>query len=146
MRVLSATVICQILLCPSLVSAQDHTDQLRRRADLGAVIRPPAASAPARLVRVMGGSPLPTAGLRAGDNVTALGGKAFADAVDFNRRIAALRGGDNVQFQVSRDGQPLTVAARVTGMAREQLPATDVVYTQIANPRGPRQRAIITRP
>ena len=142
---LLATSVSLMMHCLTVITAQHDPDQLARRADLGAVLRPPAASAPSRVVRVTDGSALAAAGLRAGDDVIGLDGERFLDAIDFDRRIAALRGGQDVRLEVSRGGTSLVIAARLASMVREQLPETDVVYTQIGNPRGFRQRAILTR-
>jgi dienelactone hydrolase len=129
---------------PSIVTAQD--DPLTRRADLGAVIRPPAATAPARVLRIAEASALHRAGLRAGDDIIALDGRRFADAVDFDRRILALRGSQTVTLQVRRDGKDLEMRAQLTALRRDQINDVDVLYTYVTNPRGPRQRAILTRP
>jgi dienelactone hydrolase len=133
---------------PSLASAQpgEGRDRLPRRADLGAAIRPPGANAPARVARVTDGSALHRAGLRANDTVVALDGKPFSDAIDFDRRVAALRGGQRIALDVTRDGKPLAISAELAPMALEQLPGVELTYTHIDNPRGPRQRAILSRP
>lgn len=128
------------------VLAQPDPDRLPRRADLGVVLRPPTATAPARVLRVTEGSSLHAAGLRVGDEVIALNGEPITDGIDLDRRIAALRGGDRVRLQVRRGGQESSVEAALAAMVRERWPGTDVAYTQIANPRGLRQRAILTRP
>jgi pimeloyl-ACP methyl ester carboxylesterase len=110
------------------------------------VIRPPSASAPPKVVRVAENSALYRAGLRAGDEVVAFDGRPFADAIDFDRRMAALRGGQLVQIDVSRGGERSRVSAQLLAMPLERLPGVDVVYSAIDNPRGFRQRAILTRP
>lgn len=129
-----------------VAGAHGQEPDLPRRADLGAVIRPPSAAQPARVVRVSDSSSLYISGLRAGDEVLALNGQAFADAVDFDRRIAALRGNEDVRLQVRRAAETSEVRARLAPMDRERLERTEIVYTHISNSRGQRQRAIITRP
>ena len=134
------------ILSIALMVASAPADQLARRADLGAAIRPPTASAPARVVRVTETSTLFQAGIRAGDDLIALEGKPFADAIDFDRRMAALRGGQTVRWQVGRDGTVKDIITRLDAMKREDAPGRETMYTQIQNPRGLRQRAILTRP
>ncbi len=145
MRVLVTLVVWTV--CSTVAAmAQQHPDQLRRRADLGVALRPPSTEAPARVARIADGSSLHAAGLRVGDEVVALNGEPLRDQIDFERRMAALRGGDRVRLQVRRQAQEAVIEAILAPMIREQLPATEVVYTQVANPRGLQQRAILTRP
>jgi pimeloyl-ACP methyl ester carboxylesterase len=136
--------LCFILAATS-AAAQHPPDLLPRRADLGAAIGAPERSVPAKVVRVTEGSALHVAGLRAGDEILALDGKRFEDSLDFDRRMAALRGGQRIMLDVSRDGGRRQVAAQLQPLAREQYTGVEVVYTQVTNPRGPRQRAVLTR-
>jgi pimeloyl-ACP methyl ester carboxylesterase len=115
----------------TVAGAQHETDKLRRRADLGATIRPPAATAPARVVRISENSSLHAAGLRPGDEIVAVNGAAISDEIEFDRRMAALRGGDRVRLQVRREGRVTEIQAALAPMVREQFPATEVVYTHI---------------
>jgi pimeloyl-ACP methyl ester carboxylesterase len=84
--------------------------------------------------------------LRAGDDLVALDGQPFGDAIDFDRRIAALRGGEEVRLLARRDGRELRLVARLTPLRRDEIAGLEIVYTQISNPHGIRQRAIISRP
>ena len=128
------------------IAAQHPADRLARRAELGAVIRPPTRSDPARVVRVSETSPLGRAGLRAGDGVLSVNEHQLTDAIEFDRRMAALRGGQAVRLTISREGQTQAIAATLDALPREAIPGVEVAYTQISNPRGPVQRAILTRP
>ena len=121
-------------------------DPLSRRAELGAVIRPPASTSAARVIRIDEVSALARAGLRAGDEVLGVDGRPFADAIDFDRRIAALRGGQQVTLDVSRGGQGSRVTTTLAPMPFERLAGVEISYTHVVNPRGMRQRAILTRP
>ena len=145
MRIL-LTITIALMLYSVSPGAQHDADLLARRADLGAALRPPTASAPARVVRINDASALHHAGLRAGDDVIALDGRRFADAIDFDRRMAALRGGQDVRLTVSREGSTLDISARLPALARDQMPAAEVVYTQITITNGTRLRAILSRP
>jgi alpha-beta hydrolase superfamily lysophospholipase len=126
--------------------SESQEDTLPRRADLGAAIRPPSAATPARVIRISEDSPLYIAGLRANDDVVALDGRRFDDAIDFDRRMAALRGGQEIRLGVKRDSGPVEIRARLAPMVRERIKGLETVYTHISNPRGIRQRAIISRP
>jgi dienelactone hydrolase len=123
----------------------DHLP-LARRADLGAVIRPPSATAPATVARISETSALYAAGLRSGDNILAVDGHSLADEIEFDRRIAALRGDREVHLRVRRDNKHLDVRALLRPLAFERIEGVEIDYTHIANPRGVRQRAIISRP
>ena len=127
-------------------AAARDLDPLPRRADLGAAIQPPGRGTPARAVRVDEASALHAAGLRAGDDILALNGAALADPIDFDRRAAALRGGQRITLDISRAGARRQVTAALPPLAREQIPGVEFLYTHVVNPRGPRQRAILTRP
>ena len=75
-----------------------------------------------------------------------LNGAALADPIDFDRRAAALRGGQRITLDISRAGARRQVTAALPPLAREQIPGVEFLYTHVVNPRGPRQRAILTRP
>jgi dienelactone hydrolase len=139
-------MLVTFLIATPAGARQHDRDLLPRRVDLGAQLRPPSSSGPAHVVRIDENSVLYQAGLRAGDDVIALDGTPFADPIDFDRRVAGLRSGQTVQIQARRDAQPVQITATLAAMARERLARTEVVYTQIANPRGLRQRAILSRP
>jgi pimeloyl-ACP methyl ester carboxylesterase len=138
--------LCVLLFVCAPASAQHPPDALPRRADLGAAVAPPGRKTAAKVVRVTEGSPLHAAGLRAGDEVLGLDGRSFSDPIDFDRRTAALRGGQRITLDVVRGGSRREIAATLAPLARERIPRTEVVYTQVSNPRGLRQRAILTRP
>lgn len=135
------------LICLAAVPlfAQQSADPLARRADLGAAIRPPSRTAPATVVRVTEGSALARAGLRAGDIVRSIDGHRLTDAVEFDRRIAELRGGRSVRVDAVRDGQPLTITAVLAPLPREYIRGVEIQYSHVAN-GSLRQRAILTRP
>jgi pimeloyl-ACP methyl ester carboxylesterase len=135
-----------ILSFPALSFAQGG-DRLSRRADLGAAINPPSTTAArARVVRVVDGSPLARAGLRVGDEVTAVDDHRLSDSVEFDRRIAALRGGRTIRLDIVREGKSQTITATPDPLPRERIDGVELAYSEIANPRGPRQRAIFSRP
>jgi S1-C subfamily serine protease len=120
MRVLSGILTAFLLHSAAPYAQPTNTaDPLSRRAELGAVIRPPASTSAARVIRIDEASALARAGLRAGDEVLGLDGRPFADAIDFDRRIAALRAGQQVTLDVSRGGQGSRAIAAAGAAARD---------------------------
>jgi pimeloyl-ACP methyl ester carboxylesterase len=137
---------CVVALATLALALPSGKDALRRRADLGADLSPPTSSSPCKVARIDPASALFAAGLRTGDAITQIGGRAIEGPIDFDRRIAALRGGDRVRFTVSRAGASVSIDARLSPMIKETIEGADVEYTSVVNPRGPRQRVIVSRP
>ena len=80
---------------------------LRRRADLGASIAPPADGKPARIVRFRADSVLEKAGLAVGDQIVELNGQPASDANAFSAAVRALRGGDSASLLALRSDKPI---------------------------------------
>jgi dienelactone hydrolase len=158
-------LVCVVVGVNAAPSSFTQTDSLPRRADLGAVIRPPSNANLARVVRISETSALYGAGLREKDEIVALDGDRFLDAIDFDRRMARLRGGQEIALRVRRAGTggdagtggaagtgggasetEVELRARVTPMPLDRIDGVEIAYTHIDNPRGFRQRAIISRP
>lgn len=144
MRRLRAT-LAGVLVSTATLTAQP-ADELPRRADLGAVLAPPTASAPARVVRVSAGSALDRAGVRAGDAVVSLQGQPIRDGVQLATTLEALRAGQTLRLEIDRRGAAQVIAVTVEALPREVLPGVETAYTQVRNPAGFRQRVIVTRP
>ena len=62
-------------------------------------------------------SPAARAGLRVGDEITAINGKTFKNDADFSNRLAKIND-PTFTLSISRDGQPLTLTVQ-----RETAPA-----------------------
>jgi S1-C subfamily serine protease len=62
-----------------------------------------------RVVQVVAGSPAETAGLQAGDILTAINGTDIASASDARQAIIGLSAGDTVSLSFTRDGEAQTV-------------------------------------
>ena len=84
------------------VEAQDLTPQLARSFGI-------KATAGAVLVRLLRGGPAERAGLRPGDVVVAVDGKAIADTRDLINSTAAIKPGVQTQLGVIRQGKDLNV-------------------------------------
>jgi len=146
MRMRTPIVLLFLLFVVAAAGFAQTPDPLSRRADLGAAIRPPSGATPARVVRVSEGSALARAGLRANDDLTAIDGRSLSDPIEFDRRMSALRGGQQVRLDITRNGERHTISATLAPLPREQHGGTETLYSHIVNPAGPRQRAILTRP
>ncbi len=66
----------------------------------------------AHVVRVFTGSPAARAGIRAGDVITTVGGKAVDSRESFTTQTATLAAGQNVPLTIARDGATRTVQVR----------------------------------
>ncbi len=71
------------------------------------------AGAGAALVSLLRGGPADKAGLRAGDTVIAINGKAIEDTAALVAETAALSPGTRTQFKVLRGGQSATIAVEL---------------------------------
>ena len=71
---------------------------------LGATLADAAAGEGAEVSQLLSGSAAERAGLRTGDVITALDGRAVADAADLQREIDARRPGDRLRLTVEHDG------------------------------------------
>jgi serine protease Do/serine protease DegQ len=73
------------------------------------------------LVSIVPGSPAEKAGLKAGDVVTAVNGRAVRDAPDLRNQIGLRRVGDRLELAVLRDGKRMTVGAEVAARTASSL-------------------------
>lgn len=79
-----------------------------------------AGSADARgalVSQVVDGSAADKAGVKAGDVITAVNGRAIKSAAELRNAIGLLRVGQKVQLDVLRDGKPLQLAANINEAA-----------------------------
>ncbi len=101
------------------------------------------------LVNIVPGSPAEKAGLRPGDVVTAVNGRAVRDAPDLRNQVGLRRIGDKLTLDVLRDGKRITVSAlvgartattargaikneRMAGVSVGEIPANSPYYGQVA--------------
>ncbi|MBI5774450.1 MAG: trypsin-like peptidase domain-containing protein, partial [Verrucomicrobia bacterium] len=68
---------------------------------------------PLRVNYVQEGSPADRAGLRVGDAVLQVDGKAAANLIDFNRALVAAGGQREVPLQIQRKGEPVKLSVRL---------------------------------
>jgi serine protease Do len=76
------------------------------------------ASRGASVVRVFPGSPAETAGLRRGDVITAVSGRAVESREQFSTAIATVGAGDSIKLTVVRDGTAREISVRATDAPR----------------------------
>lgn len=84
--------------------AQDLTPELAAAFDL-------AQQQGAVVTQVSSGSPAQKAGLKTGDVITHINGRAIHDASDVRNRIGLLRIGERVEMGIVRNGKPITLRA-----------------------------------
>jgi putative serine protease PepD len=78
-----------------------------QHAYLGITIATPSSGGGAQVSAVKAASPALTAGLKAGDVITAIDGTAVTTADDLTAKISAHQPGDKVTLSVTRNGSTL---------------------------------------
>ncbi len=82
---------------------------------LGIVVEEPQASAPGpRVATVRQGSPAAAAGLRVGDHVVSIDGKAITTLDDIDTVLATATAGKTLRIIVDRDGKETTLTPKLT--------------------------------
>ena len=80
-----------------------------QHAYLGITIGDGASGCGAQVSAVKAGSPAASAGLKAGDVITAIDGNAVATADDLTAKVSAHQPGDKVTLTVTRNGSTLKI-------------------------------------
>jgi serine protease Do len=70
------------------------------------------------------GSPALAAGLKTGDTILKAGGEEIADSRDLARKVARFAPGQSIDFEIIRDGKPVTVSVKIGKMPGEQASAS----------------------
>ena len=94
------------------IASQLISNGKAQHAFLGVVLSD-SASGGASISQVRPGTPATTAGLRAGDVVTAVAGKSIASASELRAAINAHRPGDRVSLTYTRGGKSHTVSVKL---------------------------------
>ncbi len=66
------------------------------------------------------GSPAQSAGFKAGDTILKADGQDIADSRDMAKKVARIAPGKDVNFEIVRDGKPMTITAKLTKMPTDQ--------------------------
>lgn len=98
------------------VGVQDLTPELAKAMHL-------EATEGAVISQVMKGSAAEQAGLKVGDVVVSVDGKAVTGAADLRNTIGLLRVGTEVRLGIVRDGKPMSVTATVAKPKQEEVKA-----------------------
>jgi len=100
------------------VSIQDVTPALRETLGLADTVKG------ALVGEVMSDTPAGKAGIKVGDVVVGMDGRAVSDANDLRNRVAAVRPGKNVRLELLRDGDEQTVTVTVGERPSDLTPAS----------------------
>jgi len=95
------------------IAAQLISSGKAQHAFLGVVLRDSSSQAGATISQVRAGTPAARANLRAGDVITAAGGKPIASASELRAVINAHRPGDTISITYRRGGQSHTVNVKL---------------------------------
>lgn len=96
--------------------------------------------------RVRPDSPAETAGIRPGDLVLQVNGKAPADQPSYNALFKSTRAGEPVELLLSREGRRLGVRLTPVPLPKETLKGVSLIHDSVVTERGHRVRTIVTRP
>ena len=95
------------------IAAQLISSGKAQHAFLGVVLRDSSSQAGAAISQVRAGTPAARANLRAGDVITAAGGKPITSASELRAVINAHRPGDSISITYKRGGQSHTVNVKL---------------------------------
>jgi uncharacterized protein len=128
-------------LLASAIAAQSA--ELPRKAMLGVQMEPAAGGV--KVGMVVPGSSAAGIGLKPGDVIVALDGKAVAQVPEAVAWVGGKVGGDAAQVAVLRDGQRQELQGTMVERPRERSPHYRVEYGEVATQRG-RMRTLVTTP
>ncbi len=152
LRRVTFAMLLGLTLAPPLLAQGASANTLRRRADWHARIAPPSGDSGAVVRRVLAGSPVERAGLRAGDRLVALNGTPVTSADAFSPVFQKLRGGDSVRARVVRADSAVrrvdTLELRfvLDSVPHERIPGTITTYGAVRSERGYLLRTVVSRP
>lgn len=122
-------------------------DLLKRRVDSGMRFGEFKEKEGLPVSRVEAGSAAERLGLKPGDVLAGLNGKAFTGGLDADARLFALRAGAPVTLDVSRAGVRQAFRADFPPLTKDEASGVEFSYEQVKNPlSGLMQRVIISRP
>jgi pimeloyl-ACP methyl ester carboxylesterase len=139
-----------LLALAAIVSAfAGPNDPLPRRAWLGVQLKAEpvevAGTKGIAVVQPLPGSTAEAAGMRAGDLVLSVDGKAVADVPAIGRAISSVPTGAKVRIEVLRDGKRQVLEAFAKARPADAGPNYDTLYDHAVT-KGNRVRMIVTRP
>ena len=123
------------------------SQELRRRAEIGAVISSPNGVEAGVVVRsIKKGSALEKRGLIAGDRILRLNGELIMSPDRWSDIRYDLREGDAIRLEVLRDSKVMYIQAELGGLQKESYKGTHVEYSSVMSDRGDLIRTIVTYP
>ena len=139
-RLLALFTMC---LGSSLSPAFATDDELPRRSSIGLAVQEAEAGAVVTALRPDG--PADQAGVRVGDQLVSLGGRALSTNDDLGE-ILKIVGSQTVDAIILRDGVRSTLPIELETLPAESIQSGAVEYSSVTTPRGYRLRTIITTP
>jgi pimeloyl-ACP methyl ester carboxylesterase len=122
-------------------------DLLARRGVVGASVDPPAEGrAGVRVREVPADGAAARAGLRAGDVITHVDGRALDGAAAWGAARAALRAGQPVALTLARGTRQVEARLTPDPLPYESHECCEARYDSVADARGQQVRTIVTRP
>jgi pimeloyl-ACP methyl ester carboxylesterase len=143
------------LIC-AIVASASRGDELKRAALLGAKIEPLTDELRERhglnaddggvvISQIFPGTTAEAEDLRPGDVLLTGEGKRIDDSLQVVKLISSHRAGDEVRFEISRDGKKTARKITLRGRPRETSDKFEVIYGRVES-RGHGLRTIVTRP
>jgi pimeloyl-ACP methyl ester carboxylesterase len=145
-RLVTAFALLALAAAPGapLAAAVRIEGDLPRRADPGFALRSLDGALVVR--RVVEGSAAALAGLREGDRLRAIGGRAVLSPPAGAELVRGLDGGRPARLTVEREGRTVDLAFTPSPLPMEDLDGLETVYGVVETPDGARLRAVVTRP
>jgi hypothetical protein len=131
------------LLAATLLVPAAQAAELPRKAMLGVQMEPGAGGI--KIGTVVPGSSAAGIGLKPGDVIVGLDGKAVGQVPEVLAWVGGKLGGDTAQVAVVRGGQRLELQGTMVERPRERSPHYRVEYGEVASQRG-RMRTLVTAP
>jgi len=143
-RLPAVAALCLLAAATPALAAVRVEGDLPRRADPGFALR--ASEGALWVRRVADGSPAATAGLREGDRLVAVDGRA-ADSPTLGRELVrGLDGGRPTRLTIARGDERIDLDFTPPPLPFDELPGLETIYGVVETPDGARLRTVLTRP
>jgi pimeloyl-ACP methyl ester carboxylesterase len=135
-------MLSRVALAPFTLSFAS-ADDLRRHTAIGLSVE--KADRGVAVLKAIKGGAGAEAGIRTGDLIATLDGKAMGSTGDFVSAIGSRLGGEAVELGILRAGQPLTQKVMLKPRGYETSPYADILYESVTV-QGALRRTILSRP
>jgi pimeloyl-ACP methyl ester carboxylesterase len=126
------------------VPAAQH-EELPRKGYLGVRLAPPGRGSGVQIEAVVPDTTAADGGIREGDIILMLGGRAIGSVADLVATITALKVGEKFEVSLLRASRQMTLPMTLKERPRDRGESFDVLYGYVVS-RGARIRTIVTRP